>query len=572
MTRQIKRTTRSLRNRVFTFVGLLVLVSLVGSGWTLVRVSGVNQVLDGLKRSWLATGRELGRIQNDSESLKSELDRSLGYRHWADLVEQGVSARHFSSPDWAFQALDGSFESALSQLEGVGSGEIAPLVADYRRSLNELRTELKVVEADTESMARLLDTHKWAEAQRAYSEWNRRTVQWTHSVETVVGDWEKVSKQVLDQTQRKIEVLRTGLRLSLFSAVLLSLLLLWLAERALRPLGHLSMLAREITRRGLERKDKELLSEFPLHRSDEVSLLARDFHSMASSLLERERVVSEQTRQLEEQNRQLREVHRLRERLREAESLAAIGRLSAQVAHEVRNPLHAIGLEAELAIEKVQALGDTQLKQSLQSILEAVERLSQITDNYLKFSKPSQGVAVRFDLGEALDSVLATYASECEKLGIRVDWSRPASPSLLEVLADRSAVEQALGNLMRNSIQALECTERSGEGSDRIAWSLGMAESGRVWIRIRDNGPGISPAIRDRLFAPFSTTKAQGTGLGLSWVKRVIEEQGGQVELLENGEGQSGACFSVVFPRAPERMTAATSLPATLSVELEERI
>ncbi len=564
MTRQIQRTTHSLRNRVFTFVGLLVLVSLVGSGWTLVRVSGVTQVLDGLKRSWLSMGRELSRIQNDSESLKSELDRSLGYRHWADLVDHGVSQRHFTAPDWAFRALDESFETALTQLDEMGSVELASMIGDYRRTLGQLRAELKNVEAETDALARLLDTQKWTDAQRTYPEWNRKTVQWTHAVVAAVGDWERVSKQVLEQTQKKIEVLRTGLRLSLFSALLLSLLLLWLAERALRPLGHLSMLAREITRRGLGREDKDLLSQFPLHRSDEVSMLARDFHSMASSLLERERVVIEQTRQLEEQNRQLRDVHRLRERLREAESLAAIGRLSAQVAHEVRNPLHAIGLEAELAIEQAQKLGDSQLKQSLQSILEAVERLSQITENYLKFSKPSQGVAVRFDLGEALDSVLATYASECEKLAIRVDWSRPSLPALLEVLADRDAVEQALGNLMRNSIQALEGCP--GE-EPRISWSLGMAESGRVWIRIEDNGPGISPSIRDRLFAPFSTTKAQGTGLGLSWVKRVIEEQGGQVELLDGAQDRTGACFSVIFPRAPERMPA----PPVVSVELEER-
>jgi C4-dicarboxylate-specific signal transduction histidine kinase len=282
-----------------------------------------------------------------------------------------------------------------------------------------------------------------------------------------------------------------------------------------------------------------------------VSLLARDFHSMASSLLERERVVTEQTRQLEEQNRQLREVHRLKERLREAESLAAIGRLSAQVAHDVRNPLHAIGLEAELAIEKAHAIQDSQLKSSLQSILEAVERLSKITENYLKFSRPSQGTSKRFDLGEALDSVLATYASECEEQGIRVDWARPHSPARLEVLADQDAVEQALGNLMRNSIQALESVELP-----RISWTLGLAESGRPWVSIHDNGPGIAPEMKGRLFAPFSTNKAQGTGLGLSWVKRVIEEQGGRVELLEVGldeaEGRRGAGFMVILPRAPE--------------------
>jgi two-component system NtrC family sensor kinase len=553
----MRRRAHSLRNRVFTFVGLLVLVSLVGSGWTLVRVGGVNQVLETLSRSWFPLGRELTHLQNDVAGLRQELEQSLGYRHWADLAEAadsghaGVSSRRFESPEWLFQSIDQSFEKVIRQVESLGQTGLENMKGEYLESLRDLRRQLREVDAETEALAQALDSQRWAEARRTYPEWNRAVVSWSKDVERSAAEWEKVSRQVFEGTQARIDALQAGLRLSLLSAVLLSLLLLWLAERALRPLGHLSHLAREITRRGLSREDKDLLSQFPVHRDDEVSLLARDFHSMASSLLERERVVTEQTRQLEEQNRQLREVHRLKERLREAESLAAIGRLSAQVAHDVRNPLHAIGLEAELAIEKAQALQDPQLKSSLQSILEAVERLSKITENYLKFSRPSQGSSKRFDLGEALDSVLATYASECEEQGIRVDWARLSPSARLEVLGDQDAIEQALGNLMRNSIQALESVDLP-----RISWTLGLAESGRTWVSIQDNGPGIAPEMKGRLFAPFSTNKAQGTGLGLSWVKRVIEEQGGQVELLEVGlneaEGRRGAGFTIILPRAPE--------------------
>jgi two-component system NtrC family sensor kinase len=553
----MRRPAHSLRNRVFTFVGLLVLVSLVGSGWTLVRVNGVTRVLEGLSRSWLGLGRELTHLQNDAQGLRQELEKGLAYRNWGELAgasEQGgrvVSARRFEAPDWLFQSLGRSFDKIIQQVAQIEEGEFSEIRSEYLAGLKSLRGELDALERQSAGLAQSLDSQLFVEARQAYPEWNRLLVGWVGRVEREVSDWERVSRRILEQTRSRIDSLRTGLRLSLLSAVLLSLLLLWLAERALRPLGHLSRLAREITRRGLGREDKELLSQFPLHRGDEVSLLARDFHSMASSLLERERVVQEQTRQLEEQNRELRELNRLRERLREAESLAAIGRLSAQVAHEVRNPLHAIGLEAELAAEKAQALGDPQLKISLQGILESVERLSKITENYLKFSKPSGTTVRRFDLGEALDSVLATYAAECSELGIRVDWERPATPASLEVLADPDAVEQAFGNLMRNAIQALDSIE-----GGRIHWTLGVAESGRPWAWIRDNGPGIAPAMRAKLFSPFSTNKAQGTGLGLSWVKRVIEEQGGGVEALEHGlaegEGRMGAGFRVLLARAPE--------------------
>lgn len=197
-----------------------------------------------------------------------------------------------------------------------------------------------------------------------------------------------------------------------------------------------------------------------------------------------------------------------------------------------------------MASERAQHLGDLKLRQSVQSILQSVERLSTITDNYLRFSRTSSGKKVSFDLGEALDSVLATYALACEEQRIRVSWHRPSGVSLV-IHGDRDGIEQALGNLMSNAIQALD-----GVVEPKIEWTLGVVETGSVWIRIRDSGPGISSHIRQRLFAPFSTTKAQGTGLGLSWVKRVIEEHSGSIEVLERGETQGfcGASFVLVFP------------------------
>ena len=134
-----------------------------------------------------------------------------------------------------------------------------------------------------------------------------------------------------------------------------------------------------------------------------------------------------------------------------------------------------------------------------------------------------------------------------------MDWKRQSSSQILDVVADRGAVEQALGNLMRNSIQALEALPEAGVR--KISWNLGRAESGRAWVKIEDSGPGISAQIRSRLFSPFSTTKAQGTGLGLSWVKRVIEEQGGEVQVHDQGsrisDAQPGASFSLVFASSP---------------------
>ena len=97
---------------------------------------------------------------------------------------------------------------------------------------------------------------------------------------------------------------------------------------------------------------------------------------------------------------------------------------------------------------------------------------------------------------------------------------------------------------MGNAIHAVQ-----GLAAPKIEWTLGVSEGGSVWARIRDNGPGIPESIRPRIFAPFSTTKAQGTGLGLSWVKRVVEEHSGRIEVQpQGGESFPGASFLVTFP------------------------
>jgi two-component system NtrC family sensor kinase len=240
--------------------------------------------------------------------------------------------------------------------------------------------------------------------------------------------------------------------------------------------------------------------------------------------------------------------------LNRAEHLAAVGRMSAQVAHEVRNPLHSIGLEAEMAVELAANLGQPALKQSLQSILRGVDRLEKITENYLKLSKLSSGSRTVVDLGDVLESVLATYASVCEAQNIRVDWRREKNANL-QVIGDRDLLEQVFGNLMRNSIQSLE-----GRAKPTIAWSLGQTDSRKVWARIEDSGPGVPIEIRSKLFTPFVTTKAQGTGLGLSFVKKVIEDQGGSIvywdrssnpmKTKQEGASVTGACFEIMIPEA----------------------
>jgi signal transduction histidine kinase len=239
---------------------------------------------------------------------------------------------------------------------------------------------------------------------------------------------------------------------------------------------------------------------------------------------------------------------RLQERLKHAETLATLGRLSAQVAHEVRNPLHSIGLEAEMASEilnqeQPQRLWESKslLRSSLQSIQFSVERLDQITENYLKLSKLSQGESKSYQLSHVIEVVLATYANQIEKDKVQLEWTYPNKEPALK--GDPALMEQAIGNLIRNSLQALE-TVTSEER--RMQLQVMALENGMLALKISDDGPGIPEALLSKLFSPFLTTKAQGTGLGLSFVKKVIEDQGGQIVYVP--KHPKGACFEIKLP------------------------
>lgn len=212
--------------------------------------------------------------------------------------------------------------------------------------------------------------------------------------------------------------------------------------------------------------------------------------------------------------------------------------------------------------------GNLQLRQALQSILSSVDRLDKITENYLKLSRLSAGRKAEVDLGETLESVLATYAPACEAQGVSVDWSREPG-ARLAIHGDRDLLEQVFGNLLRNALQALEGFEQSALVRPKVFWAMGCAESGKVWLKIEDNGPGITPEVRSKLFTPFVTTRAQGTGLGLSFIKQVVEDHGGTISCLEREPGK-GACFEMTFPPLPSASRAIGAEENPSIVEISE--
>lgn len=228
--------------------------------------------------------------------------------------------------------------------------------------------------------------------------------------------------------------------------------------------------------------------------------------------------------------------------LLEAERMATVGRLSLKVAHEVRNPISAIELNAELLQDIVQARAGGEMDEArglLVAIRDQVNTLDALTEEYLafaRFPRPHfEEESVNHLVQELADFVRPVATRQ--GLTIRVETD-PAAP-LLEI--DRTLLRQAILNLVKNGQEALS---RGGALTIATRWVTDA-----VMIEVSDTGPGIDPAVAGHLFEPFFTTKPQGTGLGLAIVRKVVDAHDGRIDAV-SAPGR-GATFRVTLPVVP---------------------
>ncbi|MBI3456312.1 MAG: hypothetical protein HY002_11055 [Candidatus Rokubacteria bacterium] len=234
-----------------------------------------------------------------------------------------------------------------------------------------------------------------------------------------------------------------------------------------------------------------------------------------------------------------REVEAATARLVEAERLAAVGRLSSRMAHEVRNPLGAINLNVDLLGDLVgtcpgPAMGEAQ--ELLGGIREEVRGLAALTDEYLVAARPPRPAFEEDSLNDLVRELVEFIWPLAERQGVTV--ALDLDPSLPLLAFDRAMLRQALRNLLKNSLEALPHDGRVVVATRR--------EDGAAVVTVADAGPGIAPAAVSRLFEPFFTTKPRGTGLGLSIARQIARDHGG--ELTWSSEPGRGASFSIRLP------------------------
>jgi two-component system NtrC family sensor kinase len=179
-----------------------------------------------------------------------------------------------------------------------------------------------------------------------------------------------------------------------------------------------------------------------------------------------------------------------------------------------------------------------------------VDRLSEITDSYLRFVRLPRLKLEREDLAALVSSAMEFARAELAQAGIALQLQ--ISPDLPEIAADENQLRQALLNLLRNAKEAMP-------GGGRIHVALDTRERGRVTVSVADTGGGIPPEHVERVFEPFFSTKAKGTGLGLALVQQILNEHGGRIE-VESSE--KGTTFLLSFPALPP-VPAESVVPVT---------
>jgi len=322
-------------------------------------------------------------------------------------------------------------------------------------------------------------------------------------------------------------------------------------RRVVEPVARVAAAARAIA-------DGQRGARVPSAGARETAELAAAFNEMTSALEGRSEELEKAVHELRAANRSLRNAEA---GLARAERLAAVGRLAAGIAHEVGNPMGALLSFLEL-VDRDAGLS-TSSRTSLRRAREQVERVRVILRQLLDFSRPAAPRLAPTDVAAVAEETLALVRPQRRYGALRFEIAREDGTPLAR--ADAGALAQVLLNLLLNAADAVLCTRgdgatgrvrvrirpaalatRRGDASDA---ARARRQADAVECLVEDDGPGVPPEDRERVFDPFYTTRppGEGTGLGLANAVRLVEEQGGSLGLGDSPE-LGGACFTLRLP------------------------
>ncbi|MEM6956852.1 MAG: ATP-binding protein [Myxococcota bacterium] len=316
---------------------------------------------------------------------------------------------------------------------------------------------------------------------------------------------------------------RRSVLVALAAVALALVMALLFTSRLVRPIRSLEAAAQRVAQGDLQ-------SQVEIGRRDEVGSAMTAFNAMT------------------------RELAATREKLLRAERIAAWREVARRIAHEIKNPLQPIQMEIE-TMRKLHARGHPSFGEdfeaSTQLILDEVKRLNTMVTEFSRFARLPPPKPEHADLAEVLQHVADLHESS---------GAVETAIESVRVRHDREQLTQVLVNLVQNASDA--ATARHGESGARVRLSMAPRKVGETLlgadIRVEDNGTGIAPADRLRIFEPYFTTKATGTGLGLAIVHRIVGDHNGTIDVQDGIDG--GAAFVLFLPLAGPTPAIAASL------------
>ena len=270
---------------------------------------------------------------------------------------------------------------------------------------------------------------------------------------------------------------------------------------------------------------------------DELGDLAASFNQMTEDLKEFTAAEKQRAAELEKAYRELKAAQAM---LIQAEKMAALGQLSAGMAHEINNPLSAILLEAEMMLRDEDKDRDT--RDTSKIIVEQSKRIESIIKRLLEFSHKREFKAEPLDVNEAVEKALSLLSYQVKPENIKI--IKGLDRDIPKVSGDNNQLQEAFLNIILNAVQAME------KGGTLTIRTLIQKTTGYVVIEFKDTGAGMDDKTLKKIFNPFFTTKEKGTGLGLSICYKIIEDHKGIIEVQSKlGEGST---FSVKLPEIKE--------------------
>lgn len=286
---------------------------------------------------------------------------------------------------------------------------------------------------------------------------------------------------------------------------------------------------------------------------DEIGRLARHFDNLLD-------LIGEKTQALQRLNAELdakvaertQALHAAQQQVLHSERMATVGQLTASIAHEINNPIAVIQGNLDLVRETLgpHPAAARDVATELQLVDTQIERMRRISTQLLQLARPGDFAPVterRADTAAVLDSAWALACHQASHAGVQL---RRDFGARAQAAVDRHALQQVLVNLIVNALQALHNAATPAARLElRCRDSRDASGRALVLIEVEDNGPGIAPAVARRLFGPFVSDKAEGTGLGL-WISRgIVQRSGGSLDAAPHPD-RAGTVFSVRLPAA----------------------